>query len=769
MNNTTTLYKLLDKKRVVVPIIQRDYAQGRKDKGFIRKNFLKSIKDSLEKNENLTLDFVYGNTEGEKFFPLDGQQRLTTLWLVYWYLSYKAGSLSNDKTWLKKFSYETRTSSREFCKSICEKMTSCEITDNLSSYIKSQSWFYSSWLQDPTISAMLRTISGDEKDASSEDCIEGIFKDYPKEEAEKLLGNLKNECVTFELMEIGTAELPVSDDLYIKMNARGKALTDFENFKADFVKYLRQEDIDLENRENFIRNLDVNWTDVFWDSAKKDLGNDFKGNIDEAYYAFFNRFVVNELCLKHEQEMSSFEFDAEKEKEDNKPIKIRFNKLIGLCDSKTDDTLVHYEDFDTYRMYLDKNSIQNIGKILDFLSKNKGIRFSLDYIDEETEEDLKSDDKTFAFIPRYVSNNLQPTTLKERIYFLAICRFIETNDDFDSKTFEKWMRIVKNIVENAGISSASAMVNCLRLINSISKKMAENDWNVYECLSNYSLQESDNSYMYQQLREEIEKSKKICEDSSWEDKFVEAENYSFLNGSIRFLFRDKNNKIDFNQFDAKFNTTKQYFDANSNVVKTDTIEKFLSLFRSFSEIGGLYLFTNIGFHSRNNCWKRNILCSDDVSIICKVHSLLMCDTISSQTEEYKTFLDSGIIAKIVNQPQNYKYRYHWFYDEYAIHKLYSKTEGVYVSDRHKGKQAKLNKLAQNGIIKVNNEYINGYYWGTIITFVYKGNQYCWDVTYNKDDTYTDRIYSVFENGKKSQHYEEWSSEDEDFIDVLNRF
>ena len=181
------------------------------------------------------------------------------------------------------------------------------------------------------------------------------------------------------------------------------------------------------------------------------------------------------------------------------------------------------------------------------------------------------------------------------------------------------------------------------------------------------------------------------------------------------------------------------------------------------------MFTNIGFHSRNNCWKRNILCSDDVSIICKVHSLLMCDTISSQTEEYKTFLDSGIIAKIVNQPQNYKYRYHWFYDEYAIHKLYSKTEGVYVSDRHKGKQAKLNELAQNGIIKVNNEYINGYYWGTIITFVYNGNQYCWDVTYNKDDTYTDRIYSVFENGKKSQHYEEWSSEDEDFIDVLNRF
>ena len=40
MNNTYDLLKLLDKYKVVIPIIQRDYAQGRKDKQFIRKTFL---------------------------------------------------------------------------------------------------------------------------------------------------------------------------------------------------------------------------------------------------------------------------------------------------------------------------------------------------------------------------------------------------------------------------------------------------------------------------------------------------------------------------------------------------------------------------------------------------------------------------------------------------------------------------------------------------------------------------------------------------------
>lgn len=39
-------------------------------------------------------------------------------------------------------------------------------------------------------------------------------------------------------MVIGADKLPLSDDLYIKMNARGKRLTDFENFKADLIGWM---------------------------------------------------------------------------------------------------------------------------------------------------------------------------------------------------------------------------------------------------------------------------------------------------------------------------------------------------------------------------------------------------------------------------------------------------------------------------------------------------------------------------------------------------
>ena len=138
MSSKFNLWKLLKEYRVIIPIIQRDYAQGRKENDYIRKTFLKDIKDCLcsEPPEQLTLDFIYGNIEckngdDKRFYPLDGQQRLTTLWLVYWYVSFKSGKLSKDSEQLKKFTYETRRSSRDFCIALCDKVDSAKgINDN---------------------------------------------------------------------------------------------------------------------------------------------------------------------------------------------------------------------------------------------------------------------------------------------------------------------------------------------------------------------------------------------------------------------------------------------------------------------------------------------------------------------------------------------------------------------------------------------------------------------------------------------------------------
>ncbi|UKI17806.1 MAG: hypothetical protein L6V80_06700 [Bacteroidales bacterium] len=63
-NDKVSFWKLLNDKKIVIPIIQRDYAQGREGKEFLRERFLGQLFDALKDNANpLVLDFVYGSVE----------------------------------------------------------------------------------------------------------------------------------------------------------------------------------------------------------------------------------------------------------------------------------------------------------------------------------------------------------------------------------------------------------------------------------------------------------------------------------------------------------------------------------------------------------------------------------------------------------------------------------------------------------------------------------------------------------------------------------
>jgi uncharacterized protein with ParB-like and HNH nuclease domain len=91
-----TFFQLIQEYHIQIPIIQRDYAQGRITAHEIRDSFLDALLAYLEENKkHRDLDFVYGNQSNEaiddetKFIPLDGQQRLTTLFLLHWYLAIK--------------------------------------------------------------------------------------------------------------------------------------------------------------------------------------------------------------------------------------------------------------------------------------------------------------------------------------------------------------------------------------------------------------------------------------------------------------------------------------------------------------------------------------------------------------------------------------------------------------------------------------------------------------------------------------------------------
>jgi uncharacterized protein with ParB-like and HNH nuclease domain len=89
-------------KEIRIPRIQRAYAQGRKNEFFIRNSFLNDLFATLRENDLLELNYVYGNVVKDKqgtpllFELLDGQQRITTLFLLHWYIACRENWL-NDK------------------------------------------------------------------------------------------------------------------------------------------------------------------------------------------------------------------------------------------------------------------------------------------------------------------------------------------------------------------------------------------------------------------------------------------------------------------------------------------------------------------------------------------------------------------------------------------------------------------------------------------------------------------------------------------------
>ena len=761
METTYSLYSLLNQYEVVIPMIQRDYAQGRKDKDYIRRAFLDQIKRSIDSGTPSSLDFIYGNVEGDnRFFPLDGQQRLTTLWLITWYVSWKAGYLNEDKQWLKKFSYETRASSHEFCDALCEKMIGIKLgeTDKLASYIKEQTWFYSSWLQDPTISAMLRTFSGE--DGSSDDCIEGVFKDDGSS-FNKYRENLMNKTISFELMVIGSDKLPVSDDLYIKMNARGKILTDFENFKADLVAWMQSNDnTDGEQFKGnndagimymhyFPMQIDNAWTDVFWKSARDDLKEGyFKGKIDKAFFAFFNRFVLNDICCN--SEMSAAEFEAGKEREDHKEEKATFEKLReeGSYGSHENGDAVLYDGFDRYKDYLTFECLKRLdGLFTAFQESKKEIANVLIEVSNGNDSVCNT-----SFIPRYNNNNdeLAAIDLKDRVYNLAVCRFLDNCSAscvFERQKFKKWMRVVRNIVENAAIDSIPDMVNCMRSINDIATKMEGHTNDVYLCLKNYSLEDDSGSatQLKRQINEEIEKAKKISDDPTLEEKIIKAENHAFFNGAIRFLYTNDRGEVDWKCFDKKYETATSLFDGKD--VNVETIKKLLAQFSSFDDINEKFVFTSLGYDNRKHCWKNDILLNNDLIKI--VHNLLMHEDTPTHDRVYDSFLKSGLIKFIIEKSDNYKYRYHWHH-YYMIHKEYSSTEGVYVHEGRSEKCQELKKLSDKGEITIlDNEYIGGYYWGVYVSFILDNREYRW-FTKLENNELKDKIYLHTSDGEDKE-------------------
>lgn len=498
--------KEFELNKIEIPIIQRDYAQGRQttDVERIRNRFLDAMFQAIINNKHITLDFVYGDvSKNEKnndvvLTPLDGQQRLTTLFLLHWYIAKKEQIDENDYSFLSGFSYATRFSSRDFCRELI-KYTPDFNEDKLSTRIKDQAWYPYEWKNDPTIQSMLVMI----------DAIHEKFIDY----SDLWQSLVTNQNISFYFLPL--SEMGLSDELYIKMNSRGKPLTHFEHFKAEFEEIIKQHSEKLSKEIN--HKFDVEWTKILFPFR------DENNIIDDEFMRYFF-FISDIIC---------WQSDISFEKDEFKLAKLLYNKENPNAKTNIDyfkNSFDCWQNFDVaafFEKYFSKNTYER-GKVKLY------------------QEDLNIFRECCENYGEYSGSN-RKFPLNKILLLFSIITYLHNKSSITENDFIRRIRIVRNLIWNSQYEIRGERMKTL---------LSE----TFEIITQGTIPTTSNGYNENQKEEERGKILWLSQNVALQDELFDLEDHSLLKGCIaivaltNMIFMNQNKVETFNVSQLDLNT-----------------------------------------------------------------------------------------------------------------------------------------------------------------------------------------------------------------------
>ena len=547
-----SFYQLLKEKDVLIPRIQRDYVQGRKNQKIRsnRKTLVGLLVDSLKKKQTLMLNFVYGYKDivqgRERFIPIDGQQRLTTLLLFHAYVFARVGKQEDFIKLKKSFYYETRFTTKRFLDKLFEEeniknfqldrdtakeeilkervrlikeIEKCEVRADkkgakhnkealkeyhekqilISEKIKNSIWFSSAWLNDITIVSCLEMLD------EIEDSFLGVSG---FEDAYKLLTS--NDCpISFMLLEIEGLGKP--SELYIKMNARGKQLTDFENLKAELYEYLEEQkssfyDEDADFVKKFKAKMDGDWLGYVWKLYKN---NDKAAEkADDFYRELIHAVFTTRIMLegqKKEEEGQKQTTQKEKKRE------IKEDPVYVKEDAFKQVTNYDLEKYKELVLVLGKEN----EKVL--LECIKDLYYTLECLNKQGDALLFAD---------LMENTQYSWTYPARTLLFAITNYArQKSKELDnSNEFKKYYRVMRNIIYNSIIDKYGLFYTSCKTVSDFDCKMT-------------GLHDLKRGFRDRAIDEENLKLQLMDCSSKLETLILQAETIKYFNAEIYFTLR----------------------------------------------------------------------------------------------------------------------------------------------------------------------------------------------------------------------------------------
>ena len=699
MSNKTTFLSFAQNKKIEIPIFQRDYAQGRNDETTdkIRKDFVSSLIEALDKNTPIELDFIYGREVDNTITLIDGQQRLTTLFLLHWYLAQRIGKIDAFKN--IKFSYATRDYAKDFTAKLTTgedfKIDFTQVTSQatLSTELKDKNWFYDDWQHDPTVSGMLNTL-------------DEIHKQLRDKTIEHYWSLLEQGIITFYWLDLEEHQL--TDELYLKMNARGKQLSKFENFKASLIKRINDEQWESKEKdeETFSYKMDTTYTDLFWK---------YRGDVNVIDYEVTNFFAG--------MAMIGYVLKEKNSEAQQKRAQELFSNPLSVVASDFSK-----EDFERLEEFLDfYSTVENISIKTD-LWKYYNTNNKRGFFEEFIKDENKGTQKAY-----------RGATYKQRVFFYAITNlFIKVKDN--KAKVEEFIQVVRNIIENEAIDSAETFAGAIKLM----RELLEGSQDIYSYLSKTAIQSKFASY---QVAQERQKAKRIVADSEWKETIWKAENHPMFKGDIGFLLLETENNLDL--FKKRYEVAKEMFDENG--VKGKYRENALLLRALISRLDHWSLVWNLNFDSSRDNWKAYILKTmykEKENRITK-HFLTLLDnedkldvfiteepSLEKNNENFelykktlKNLYQTELLIAICE-----KCYLRWESENYILYPYNGRKEQFKYIVTHE-RNDKLAKAIEKGIITTKQQLeVNGkkipFFWGWSVSFIYDNEEYWY--YYNTD-------------------------------------
>lgn len=451
------------------------------------------------------------------FYPYDGQQRLTTLYFLYLLIYFKFKNYDEIQSFKKKLSYQTRISTNRFIESFLSWILDSKEKDNiyndfwnkdgkdLKGFIMSQDWFMmTEWNYDVSIINMLSIIveiSRRIKENLGDKT--GIVNFIDKD---------KNNPFQFDFIYVD--DISKSDDLYIKINARGKALSPFENLKSDIDKYWKDEDK---------TKLDAEWTEYVWNQLDVNDKNKEKSFDNSFYNLLSNIFYLQYLVGLDLNDIN--------------------DKILIEIENKYKKGIV---DKEWITQELCKVSCLMISSFLDaMIGPFKSIK----------DKQIESVNRKIFGLGDYQNNNgqnkIERADLFEIfVYYYSVSSLFKRNDmEFtDKRNLLNEIEIVTNrIIENQRpyLDSPTNLVKALKSVKVLIDNSIKSHgvYKFFLSIDNDTKESIRDGLMKEQVEEEILKAKLIDKDSRYVALFNKGYSELKNKGQLGFIFYlIKNNK-----------------------------------------------------------------------------------------------------------------------------------------------------------------------------------------------------------------------------------